>query len=61
MNIHKEIIRLLGLDKVPRKKPLREERKSKHMGKSFRCTKAYADDRQKAPHNRRKHGMRKRK
>jgi hypothetical protein len=61
MDIHKEILHLLGVDKEKRRKPLHKERRSKHMGKSFRCTKAYADDRQKAPHNRRKHGMRKRK
>ena len=38
------------------------ERVSKHMGAhNVRATKAYADDRQKAPHNQRKKGMRKRK
>ena len=35
---------------------------SKHMrSNNIRATKAYTDDRQKAPRNRRKYGMRKRK
>lgn len=60
MEITKQILKLLGQETKPKKKLIRE-RRSKHMGKYFRATKAYADDRQKAPHNRRKHGMRKRK
>ena len=37
------------------------ERISKHSrGRRFRATKAYADDRQRAPHNRRKNGLRRR-
>jgi hypothetical protein len=36
-------------------------RESKHLtGRKFRATKAYADDRQKALHNQRKNGLRRR-
>lgn len=67
MNLYNEIVRLLGQfnDKDKKKKDsihvVERQRRSKHMKKWFRATKAYADDRQKAPWNRRKHGMRKRK
>ena len=40
---------------------LGDVRESKHLrGRKFRATKAYADDRQRAPHNRRKNGLRRR-
>jgi len=42
-------------------KPVTKERVSKHRHGSFKSTKAYADDRQKQPQNRRKFGRRKRK
>lgn len=61
MDILKRIVSLLGLKEKKVRYRADPQRKSKHMGKNFRHTKAYADDRQKAPQNRRKHGMRKRK
>lgn len=46
---------------LPRWKRMMIHVQSKHVNtRGFRATKAYADDRQKAPHNRRKHGRRKR-
>ncbi len=59
MDIKKMIEKILGEFKPAVK--VTPQRYSKHMGKNFRHTKRYADDRQKAPWNRRKHGMRKRK
>ncbi len=51
----------VGLDVLSDAGIFESERISKHsIGRSFRSTKAYADDRQKALHNRRKNGLRRR-
>jgi hypothetical protein len=48
----------LGINPAPIVSNVRE---SKHLrNRKFRATKAYADDRQKALHNRRKNGLRRR-
>ena len=50
---------LRGIAPQWRRKPTLE-RVSKHMGaNNIRATKLYANDRQKMPHNRRKHGRNK--
>jgi len=63
MDLVKKINELFGIGEDPKKARYKAhpERQSKHMGLKFRLTKAYKDDRQKAPKNRRKYGRRKRK
>ena len=56
-----ELVKQLGNILPTEKIKMQRERRSKHMGKNYRNTKKYADDRQKAPHNRRANGMRRRK
>jgi hypothetical protein len=63
MDLKKELEKLLSLQKgeaLPKEKPVQGVRQSKHMGKYFKATKAYKDDRQKEPQNRRKNGRRRR-
>jgi hypothetical protein len=66
MDIKKQLEKLLTDQKAEKGETLLEgqalqrARQSKHMGKYFKATKAYADDRQKRPWNRRKNGRRRR-